>query len=168
MEEYTPKARTDSQALEGIKLKLDALSGTSGDSALPATQQLRAGVALAVQAVAEKLTTSQLMGVSTLFEEWAVGGSYTTGQILRYAGGLWQVLQAVTGAQADHTPDKATALYKRIGEPDSSGVFPWVQPLGATDAYAKGAKVTHNGKTWVSDVDANVWEPGVYGWSEAK
>ena len=27
-------------------------------------------------------------------------------------------------------------------------------------------KVTHNGKTWVSDVDSNVWESGVYGWSE--
>ena len=23
-----------------------------------------------------------------------------------------------------------------------------------------------NGKTWVSLVDNNVWEPGVYGWTE--
>jgi hypothetical protein len=29
-----------------------------------------------------------------------------------------------------------------------------------------GAKVSHNGKHWISDVDNNVWEPGVYGWSE--
>lgn len=29
-----------------------------------------------------------------------------------------------------------------------------------------GDKVAHNGKTWVSDVDNNVWEPGVYGWIE--
>ena len=35
---------------------------------------------------------------------------------------------------------------------------------GAHDAYNIGDKVTHNGKTWVSDVDNNVWEPGVYGW----
>ena len=41
------------------------------------------------------------------------------------------------------------------------------QPTGAQDAYAKGAKVSHNGKHWISDVDNNVWEPGVYGWSEA-
>ena len=40
----------------------------------------------------------------------------------------------------------------------------WVQPTGAHDAYNIGDKVTHNGKTWVSDVDNNVWEPGVYGW----
>ena len=24
------------------------------------------------------------------------------------------------------------------------------------------------GKTWVSDIDNNVWEPGVYGWTEAE
>ena len=42
----------------------------------------------------------------------------------------------------------------------------WVQPTGAHDAYAKDAKVTHNSKKWTSDVDANVWEPGVYGWTE--
>ena len=42
----------------------------------------------------------------------------------------------------------------------------WVQPTGSTDAYAKGAKVIHNGSKWTSDVDANTWEPGVYGWTE--
>lgn len=30
----------------------------------------------------------------------------------------------------------------------------------------KDDKVIHNGKTWVSDIDNNVWEPGVYGWNE--
>lgn len=45
-------------------------------------------------------------------------------------------------------------------------VAEWKQPLGAHDAYAKGSVVTHNEFTWVSDVDANVWEPGVYGWTK--
>ena len=40
------------------------------------------------------------------------------------------------------------------------------EAVGSTDAYAKGAKVSHNGKHWTSDVDANVWEPGAYGWTE--
>ena len=26
--------------------------------------------------------------------------------------------------------------------------------------------VRMNGKHWTSDVDSNVWEPGVYGWTE--
>jgi len=50
-----------------------------------------------------------------------------------------------------------------------SGVAPapaWVQPTGAGDAYALGALVTHAGKTWVSGYAANVWEPGVFGWTE--
>lgn len=41
----------------------------------------------------------------------------------------------------------------------------WVQPTGAHDAYALGAIVAHNGQLWISTVDANVWEPGVYGWN---
>jgi len=40
----------------------------------------------------------------------------------------------------------------------------WVQPQGAHDAYTLGAIVVHNEQTWISIVDANVWEPGVYGW----
>ncbi len=42
----------------------------------------------------------------------------------------------------------------------------WSQPIGAHDAYNSGDKVSHNGKHWTSNVDANVWEPGVYGWTE--
>ena len=41
---------------------------------------------------------------------------------------------------------------------------PWVQPLGAHDAYAKDAKVTHKGRIWTSTAANNTWEPGVYGW----
>lgn len=26
--------------------------------------------------------------------------------------------------------------------------------------------ISHNGKKWTSDSDGNVWEPGVYGWTE--
>lgn len=44
-----------------------------------------------------------------------------------------------------------------------SGASRWAAQI----AYAKGAKVSHNGKHWTSDVDANVWEPGAYGWTEA-
>ena len=40
----------------------------------------------------------------------------------------------------------------------------WVQPTGAQDAYQSGDKVKHNSKAWISNVDNNVWEPGVYGW----
>ena len=40
------------------------------------------------------------------------------------------------------------------------------EQAASTNPYQKGDKVTHNGKTWESTADNNVWEPGVYGWTE--
>ena len=42
----------------------------------------------------------------------------------------------------------------------------WVQPTEAHNAFPKGATVTHAGKTWLSLIPANVWQPGVSGWRE--
>lgn len=36
----------------------------------------------------------------------------------------------------------------------------------STNAYKIGDEVTHNDKNWMSMIDNNVWEPGVYGWTE--
>ena len=83
----------------------------------------------------------------------------------RIARLLYKCLQAHT-SQADWTPDTAVSLWVSISDPAEE--WPeWSQPLGAHDAYEQGAKVSHNGKHWISDVAANVWEPGVYGWTEA-
>jgi len=52
-------------------------------------------------------------------------------------------------------------------EPTPEPTVPeWVQPTGAGDAYMLDDHVMHNGVEWVSIVDNNTWEPGVYGWSE--
>lgn len=80
----------------------------------------------------------------------------------QYNGVLYKCVQAHT-PQSDWTPDKTPALWVKV----SLEEWPeWTQPAGAHDAYKKGDKVTHNGKKWESTVDANVWEPGVHGWSE--
>ena len=42
----------------------------------------------------------------------------------------------------------------------------WRQPTSAVDAYPKDWTVQHDGKTWVSLIAANVWEPGVSSWRE--
>lgn len=99
-----------------------------------------------------------------LFPKWAdqIGKVVNTGERYRYNERLWKVLQAHT-VQADWTPDTAVSLYVEV----SLEEWPeWVQPVGSTDAYPLGAKVTHNDKHWESVVDNNVWEPGVYGWTE--
>lgn len=101
-----------------------------------------------------------------LFAPWAVPVNYKTGQIRRYTDGqLYQCLQDHT-SQEDWTPDASTSLWKRVADPAEE--WPeWSQPVGAHDAYNAGDKVSHAGKHWTSDADGNVWEPGVYGWTEA-
>jgi hypothetical protein len=51
--------------------------------------------------------------------------------------------------------------------PTPPGAYPaWAQPTGSADAYPLGGRVSHNSLGWQSNVDANVWEPGVYGWDQ--
>lgn len=100
-----------------------------------------------------------------IFESWVYPKSYTQGQIRSYSGKLYRCIQAHT-SRSDWTPDIATSLW--ICTADPSEEWPeWSQPVGAEDAYAKDDKVSHSGKHWTSDIDNNVWEPGVYGWTEA-
>lgn len=100
-----------------------------------------------------------------LFAEWAYPIAYKTGQIRRYGGVLYKCVQDHT-SQADWTPTAAVSLWAKTSDPAEEWPS-WSQPVGAHDAYSKGAKVSHNNKHWISTADANVWEPGVYGWMEA-
>lgn len=100
-----------------------------------------------------------------LFSPWAYPVDYKTGNIRAHGGKLYRCLQNHT-SQETWTPAAAPSLWVGISDPAEEWPA-WSQPVGSTDAYAKGAQVSHNGKHWTSDVDANVWEPGVYGWTEA-
>lgn len=82
----------------------------------------------------------------------------------QHNGELYKVVQATT-FQTQYEPgtEGTSSIFVKV----SLEEWPeWVQPAGTHDAYNTGDKVTHNGKKWVSNSDANVWEPGVYGWSE--
>lgn len=119
---------------------------------------------LAVQFQAAALPDEQAALVPTVFPLWNAAGVYEVGDRVRYGELLYKCLQSHT-AQADWTPDAAVSLWVRIDDPAEE--WPeWRQPQGAQDAYALGAKVSHNEKHWISDVANNVWEPGVYGWTE--
>ena len=124
----------------------------------------------AVQYFTATLPEEKALVVSSVFDAWAANVKYITGEWVSYGVNavgdpqLYQVLQDHT-SQEQYTPDTATSLYKAVGI-DPSGIPTWVQPLGATDAYKLGDIVMHNDKKWKSVVDANVWEPGVYGWEE--
>lgn len=117
-----------------------------------------------IERMSAELPDSDAFDAAELFPVWALK-DYAVGNRVQYEGNLYKCLQAHT-AQAGWTPDTAVSLWVRVDDPAIE--WPdWIQPVGAQDAYAKGAKVSHNGAHWISDVDGNVWEPGVYGWDEA-
>lgn len=121
-----------------------------------------------VAADANAMTADELAACAPLFDAWAGGSvAYAVGDIVAHNGALYRCAQAHT-SQAGWTPDATRALWTPMGvsSEDPEAVPEWVQPTGAHDAYPKGAHVMHGGIEWVSDVDANAWEPGVSGWTQ--
>lgn len=110
------------------------------------------------------MTNEQILNYPDFVEKWRSGQKYEVGKRLEYNGTIYKVLTEHT-SQADWTPDAAPPLFAKVLIPDTGTIPEWEQP-DSTNPYAKGDKVTHNGKTWESEVDNNVWEPGVYGWNE--
>ena len=114
---------------------------------------------------AQSLTEAEAITATCLHPKWSGDGvQYTAGQRVQDDGTLYTVLQTHT-SQPDWKPAAAPSLFAKVLIPDPTVIPEWEQP-DSTNPYAKGEKVTHNGKTWVSDIDGNVWEPGVYGWTE--
>ena len=112
----------------------------------------------------EELSDEDALEVAALYPTWysKIGTEVKVGERLWYNGKLYKVIQAHT-EQENWTPDATPALYTEVSVVE----WPeWVQPIGASDAYMKGDHTAHNDKHWESEVDNNVWEPGVYGWRE--
>ena len=116
-----------------------------------------------IEQAAVSLSDEVAETAAELFPKWEVGKAYSIGDRCRYENLLYKCVQAHT-SQADWTPDKVPALFVRT----SVDEWPeWIQPTGAHDAYHKGDKVSYHEKHWISQIDANVYSPEVYGWSEA-
>jgi len=99
-----------------------------------------------------------------LFPNWSPNSvSYTADTRVRYNGVLYRVLQDHV-SQEEWTPTAAASLFAKVLIPDENVIPEWEQP-DSTNPYMAGDTVTHNGQTWTSDVDNNVWEPSVYGWT---
>lgn len=139
---------------------------------MQAALEMRKALQMFVGTLDVETQLDKMLEIPSVFPTYEVGKAYKTKDVFSYGTNavgdpqLYQVLQDHTSA-AEWTPDTATSLYKAIGITED-GYPKWVQPIGATDAYNKGDKVSHNDSHWVSDVDNNVWEPGVYGWTEAE
>ena len=116
----------------------------------------------AIDNVAANATDEIAVKSAILYEEWNGDSKiYKVGQRLNYGGSLYKVLQAHT-SQDDWAPDVAPSLFAKVLIPNANVIPEWEQP-DSTNPYMTGDKVMHNGKTWESLIDNNVWEPGATG-----
>lgn len=130
-------------------------------SYLSNAKKLRAGI----DSAGAYLTDEQALTVPIIYPAWSGESTdYKVGDRVLYGGVLYRCITAHT-SQAAWTPTDAPSLWTKVLIPTPGEIPEWEQP-SSTNPYSKGDKVTHNGKTWTSDIDGNVWEPGVYGWTE--
>lgn len=96
--------------------------------------------------------------------EWAENIPYSVGDKVQYLDCPYRCLQPHVSTEI-WNPVDASSLWARILGGQDGQIAEWEQP-DSTNPYMAGDRVTHNGHTWESDVDNNVWEPGVYGWTQ--
>lgn len=109
-------------------------------------------------------TDEQALEVQILYPNWediSNGTTLAVGQRVNYLDILYNVLQEHK-KQETWNPVNAPSLFAQVLIPDPTVIPEWKQP-GSTNSYMTGDKVTHNGITWESLVDNNVWEPGAIG-----
>lgn len=132
--------------------------------------ELRKALQLFLSTLDADTQAEEMMEVASVFPKFIVGKNYKVKEVFSYGENevgdpqLYQVLQAHTSS-AEWTPDITTSLYKKIGISEN-GYPEWVQPLGASDAYNTGDKVSYNGSIYRSTMDGNVYSPETYpaGW----
>lgn len=117
-----------------------------------------------IEKAVQSLDDTDALEAVTLYPQWEPDISCTAGRRLQYGGVLYTVFQDHV-SQEDWTPDASPSLFAKVLIPDETEIPAWEQPE-STNPYMAGDTVAHNGKTWVSDLDNNVWEPGVFGWTE--
>lgn len=116
-----------------------------------------------IQTAISYLSDEQASTVISLYPAWQEKVDYTVGERIKYDGKLYKCIQDHT-SQSDWTPDVAVSLWAEILTGTGEEILEWKQPE-STNPYMKGDKVLYNEKRWISDVDNNIWEPGVFGWT---
>jgi hypothetical protein len=116
-------------------------------------QKQKEQTTLAIKLIAPTFSDEVLSQVPLLIDEWAVGVDYVADKsVVRYEDAVYRVITSHR-SQADWTPDVALSVFSRVSRPGEI-------PAWKHGSYTKGMKVTHNGFTWESVIDNNVWEPG--------
>jgi len=135
--------------------------------------ELKAQDILFKEQIAEKiddLPDEDKAELAYLYDEWSGDGvDYEADDIVRVGDMPYRVVLDHT-SQPDWTPETQSALFTPLRNTSGPNPDPWVQPTGAQDAYASGARATHpnpndNDNVWIyeSAIDANTTVPGQNG-----
>ena len=146
------------------KLKSEYIENEAAERSRPLTMEEVSRMIITKQINGLTVDDNTALRMREFYPEWTSDTDYAAGYKVQRGGRLWRCVQGHT-SQDGWEPENAPSLWAKVLIPDETVVPEWEQP-DSTNPYSKGDKVTHNGKTWVSDVDNNVWEPGVYGWTE--
>ena len=146
------------------KLKSEYLKNEAAERTRPMTESEVARLIIAQQINTLTVDDNTALRMVEFYPVWEADTDYTVDFKVQHVGTLYRCLTAHT-TQADWTPEAAPSLWAKVLIPDPDVIPEWEQP-DSTNPYMQGDKVTHNGKTWTSTVDNNVWTPGEYGWTE--
>lgn len=131
---------------------------------------------VAKQVLKSSIPEAEYAELIEIFPEWQTETSYENGEVVRYAGKAWEVIQTHT-SQSDWTPETVPALFKEVTPKtvvdEETGekvelIPDFVKPTGGHDAYNIGDKVNFEGSTYESTMDANTYTPAEYpqGWNK--
>jgi len=95
----------------------------------------------------DEMTPEELLELVDIYPKWEEELEVKVDELYKHEDGLYKVIQGHT-TQSDWTPDVAQSMFVKV---QPTNVIPiWVQPIGSTDAYSFGDKVTYNGEVWES------------------
>lgn len=161
MKKYVDGAYVEFTSEELSQMEADARRARLEEASRPLTESEVTRLLIAQQINTLEVDDNTALRMVEFYPEWSAGQAYTAGFKVQYGGTLYKCLNAHT-SQDDWTPDVSPSLFSKVLIPDENVIQEWEQPE-STNPYMMGDKVTHNGKTWESLVDNNVWEPGATG-----
>ena len=128
--------------------------------------QILAAIIRAKPEVLDGVAPESVNRMTNVIDDWSgEAHEYRTGDYATYDEKVWRCLMGHT-SQVSWAPDLAPSLWAKVLT-DAETVLPWEQP-SSTNPYMKGDRVLWDGKVWESEIDNNVWMPGVYGWMEVE
>lgn len=156
---------TIEKEVDGLKSVSSALIGGEQVDDVTAAKQLNKALCM----FANTLPPEEALVIASVFPEWDLGIKYKKDEYVKYGlnqDGEPQIYRVISNHDSQYAwaPDKAVSLFTKVGF-TPTGTPIWIQPMGAHDAYAKGDRVSYNGKIYVSNANGNVWAPDVYGWT---